>query len=45
MGRRYVRVVHDGHKPVLPFVLMYGVANILLWGAGALLLVGNIGWR
>ena len=45
VGRRYVRVVHDGHKPVLPFVLMYGVANFLLWGAGALVLVGNMGWR
>lgn len=45
LGRRYVRVVHDGHKPVLPFVLMYCVANAMLWGAGALLLVGNMGWR
>jgi hypothetical protein len=45
VGRRYVRVVHDGHKPVLPFVLMYSVANVLLWGAGALMLAGNMGWR
>ena len=45
VGRRYVRVVHHGHKPVLPFVLMYGVADVMLWGAGALLLVGSMGWR
>lgn len=45
IGRRYVRVVHAGHKPVLPFVLMYGMLNLLLWGAGALLLVGSMGWR
>ena len=45
VGRNYVRGVHHGHKPAVPFVLMYGVADVMLWGAGALLLVASMGWR
>ena len=45
LGRRYVRVVHHGHKPVMPFVLGYGVLNLLLWGAAATALGINMGGR
>ena len=45
VGRRYTRVIHGGHKPVLPFVLGYGLLNLLLWGAAALVLLANMGGR
>lgn len=38
LARRYVRVVHGGFNSPLPFVLIYGAANLVLWGCGTTVL-------
>jgi hypothetical protein len=45
LGRRYVRAMHGGYQSVSPFVLMYCVANFLLWLGGVLWVLSAIGSR
>ena len=44
LGRRYVADVHGGYQSTVPFVLMYGAANLVLWLAGLSLILANIKW-
>ena len=41
IGRSYVRAVHGGFKSAIPFVLIYSVANLVLWVGG----VGLVGFN
>jgi hypothetical protein len=43
-ARSYVREVHGGYQSVVPFVLMYGVGNFVLWLVGVLLVMSQINW-
>jgi hypothetical protein len=44
LGRRYVAAVHGGYQSSVPFVLMYGAANLVLWLAGLSLIFASIKW-
>ena len=45
LGRRYVKAVHGGYQSVTPFVLMYCVANCVLWLGGVLMVLSSFGYR
>ena len=45
LGRRYVKAVHGGYQSVTPFVLMYGVANALLWLGGVVMVLSTFGYH
>lgn len=44
LGQRYVRAVHGGYQSTVPFVLLYGAANLALWLAALCLIFANIKW-
>jgi hypothetical protein len=45
LGRKYVRSAHGGYQSVMPFVLMYGAANFVLWLGGVMLVRSDAGYR
>jgi hypothetical protein len=44
LGRRYVAAVHGDYQSSVPFVLMYGAANLVLWVGALCLVFANIKW-
>jgi hypothetical protein len=44
VGRACVREVHGGFRGALPFMLIYGAANLGLWACGVALIGSQINW-
>lgn len=43
-ARSFVREVHGGYQSIVPFLMIYGIANFVLWLAGVLLVMMQIRW-